>query len=139
MAKANTMKQKMIERENAIKTFMENLDITREEAEELYKFDNEEVTNEVADAIEEKIAATSKAKGEKRSSLEKVKNQKAKKKADASKEGIIAAIFGFVQGSDLMVNAQEMSATKMSFKDAEGNYYTVAITKHKSKPDGYTD
>ena len=134
MAK-NAMKQKMVAKEAAIKTFMESLEITREEAEELYKFDNDEVTNEVADAIEEKIAD----KGEKRSPLEKVKHQKAKKKADANKEGIIAAIFGFVEGSDAMVNAQGISATKMSFKDADGNYYTVAVTKHKSKPDGYRD
>ena len=134
MAK-NAMKQKMVAKEAAIKTFMESLEITREEAEELYKFDNDEVTNEVADAIEEKIAD----KGEKRSPLEKVKHQKAKKKADANKEGIIAAIFGFVEGSNAMVNAQGISATKMSFKDADGNYYTVAVTKHKSKPDGYRD
>lgn len=134
MAK-NAMKQKMVAKEAAIKTFMESLEITREEAEELYKFDNDEVTNEVADAIEDKIAG----KGEKRSPLEKVKHQKAKKKADANKEGIIAAIFGFVEGSDAMVNAQGISATKMSFKDADGNYYTVAVTKHKSKPDGYRD
>lgn len=134
MAK-NAMKQKMVAKEAAIKTFMESLEVTREEAEELYKFDHDEVTNEVADAIEDKIAD----KGEKRSPLEKVKHQKAKKKADANKEGIIAAIFGFVEGSDVMVNAQGISATKMSFKDADGNYYTVAVTKHKSKPDGYRD
>ena len=39
MAK-NAMKQKMVAKEAAIKTFMESLEVTREEAEELYKFDN---------------------------------------------------------------------------------------------------
>ena len=29
------------------------------------------------------------------------------------------------------------TTTKITFKDSEDSYYTVAVTKHKRKPDGY--
>ena len=74
---------------------------------------------------------------EKRSSLEKVKHMKAKIKGDANKERIIDDIFTMAQTSEHIFNAQEMTATKMSFQDKDGNFYTVQITKHKSRPDGY--
>lgn len=127
---------KLSNKEKTIQDNMRILDITREEAEELYAFDNDEIDNDAVAEIEEKVATqTEKAKG--RSSLEKVKHMKAKKKGDVQKEAIINDIFASTEGSSLVFNAVAMSATKMSFMDAEGNYYTVAITKHKKQPEGY--
>lgn len=123
------------EKEEQIKTLMENLEISREEALEVIAFDNGEVDNEEVAEIEQKIEV--KKEKEKRSPLEKVKNQKAKKKADENKETIKETLFNFVKDSEIFVKEQEISATKISFQDKDGNFYTIALTKHKSRPIGY--
>ena len=115
---------------------MKVLEISREEAEELYAFDNDEIENEEVIAIEEKQQKRKEAQ-EGRSSIEKVKHMKAKAKSDINKERIIDDIFEKVQMSEHIFNTQEMTATKMSFQDKDGNFYTVQVTKHKSRPDGY--
>ena len=125
------------EKEEQIKTLMENLEISREEALEVIAFDNGEVDNEEVAEIEQKIEV--KKQKEKRSPLEKVKNQKAKKKADENKETIKETLFNFVKDSEIFVKEQEISATKISFQDKDGNFYTIALTKHKSRPNGYTN
>ena len=125
------------EKEEQIKTLMENLEISREEALEVIAFDNGEVDNEEVAEIEQKIEV--KKEKEKRSPLEKVKNQKAKKKADENKETIKETLFNFVKDSEIFVKEQEISATKISFQDKDGNFYTIALTKHKSRPNGYTN
>ncbi len=127
---------KLNDKEKAILRYMEKLEISREEAEELYAFDNDEIDNEEVIAIEEKQQKKKKAQ-EGRSSIEKVKHMKAKIKADANKENIIDDIFAMAQTSKHIFNTQEMTATKMSFQDKDGNFYTVQVTKHKSRPDGY--
>ena len=127
---------KLNNKEKAILRYMEKLGISREEAEELYAFDNDEIDNEEVIAIEEKQQKNKKVQ-EKRSSIEKVKHMKAKIKGDANKERIIDDIFTMAQTSEHIFNAQEMTATKMSFQDKDGNFYTVQVTKHKSRPDGY--
>ena len=127
---------KLTNKEKTILRNMEILGISREEAEELYAFDNDEIDNEEVTAIEEK-QQKKKAAQEGRSSIEKVKHMKAKIKADANKELIIDDIFTMAQTSEHIFNAQEMTATKMSFQDKDGNFYTVQVTKHKSRPDGY--
>ena len=127
---------KLNNKEKAILRYMEKLGISREEAEELYAFDNDEIDNEEVIAIEEKQQKNKKVQ-EKRSSIEKVKHMKAKIKGDANKERIIDDIFTMAQTSEHIFNAQEMTATKMSFQDKDGNFYTVQVTKHKSRPEGY--
>ena len=126
---------KLTNKEKTILHNMKVLGISREEAEELYAFDNDEIENEEVNAIEEKQQKRRKAK-EGRSSIEKVKYMKAKVKADANKELIIDDIFAMAQTSEHILT-QEMTSTKMSFQDKDGNFYTVQITKHKSRPDGY--
>ena len=125
------------EKELQIKNFMETLEISREEAEELIAFDNGEVDNAEVAEIEQKIEV--KKTVEKRSPLEKVKNQKAKKKADENKETISETLFNFVKSNEIFGKEQEISATKISFQDKDGNIYTIALTKHKSRPNGYTN
>ena len=123
-------------KEKAILRYMEKLGISREEAEELYAFDNDEIDNEEVIAIEEKEQKNKRAQ-EKRSSIEKVKHMKAKIKGDINKQNIIDDIFTKAQTSEHIFNPQEMTSTKMSFQDKDGNFYTVQVTKHKSRPDGY--
>lgn len=127
---------KLSDKEKAILHYMEKLGISREEAEELYAFDNDEIDNEEVIAIEEKQQKNKKTQ-EKRSSLEKVKHMKAKIKGDINKQNIIDDIFAKAQMSEHIFNPQEMTATKLSFQDKDGNFYTVQVTKHKSRPDGY--
>ena len=127
---------KLTKKEKDILRYMETLGISREEAEELYAFDNDEIDNEEVIAIEEK-ERKNKETQEKRSSIEKVKHMKAKAKADINKQNIIDDIFAKAQTSEHIFNPQEMTSTKLSFQDKDGNFYTLQITKHKSRPNGY--
>ena len=127
---------KLSEKEKTILHYMEKLGISREEAEELYAFDNDEIDNEEVIAIEEK-QQKNKEDQERRSSLEKVKHMKAKAKADINKQNIINDIFAKAQTSEHIFYPQEITSTKLSFKDKDGNFYTLQITKHKTRPQGY--
>ena len=126
---------KKSEKEIFIETSMSKLDIDRTAAEELWAFDHDEIDVPEVSEIEAKIESNKFE--EKRSSLEKVKYMKAKKKKDDSKEQVINGLFEAAKLSGVVVLPQEISATKMSFMDANGNFYTMSITKHKSQPDGY--
>ncbi len=143
MANKNVTKKALAEKDAEIKKNMEILGISREEAEEMWAFDHDEIDCEEVDAIEDKIKATQKNDKKKTGSpLDKVRNMKAKKKADAEKYNIIQSVFSFLKtlgDTGEIVSPQEMSTTKMSFKGVNGGYYTVTITKHKSCPDGYKE
>lgn len=143
MANKNVTKKALAEKNAEIKKNMEILGISREEAEEMWAFDHDEIDCEEVDAIEDKIKATQKNDKKKTGSpLDKVRNMKAKKKVDAEKYNIIQSVFSFLKTlgeTGEIVSPQEMSTTKMSFKGVNGGYYTVTITKHKSCPDGYKE
>lgn len=143
MANKNVTKKALAEKDAEIKKNMEILGISREEAEEMWAFDHDEIDCEEVDAIEDKIKETQKSDKKKTGSpLDKVRNMKAKKKADAEKHNIIQSVFSFLKTlgeTGEIVSPQEMSTTKMSFKGVNGGYYTVTITKHKSCPDGYKE
>lgn len=143
MANKNVTKKALAEKDTEIKKNMEILRISREEAEEMWAFDHDEIDCEEVDAIEDKIKETQKSDKKKTGSpLDKVRNMKAKKKADAEKHNIIQSVFNFLKTlgeTGEIVSPQEMSTTKMSFKGVNGGYYTVTITKHKSYPNGYKE
>lgn len=143
MANKNVTKKALAEKDVEIKKNMEILGISREEAEEMWAFDHDEIDCEEVDAIEDKIKETQKSDKKKTGSpLDKVRNMKAKKKADAEKHNIIQSVFSFLKTlgeTGEIVSPQEMSTTKMSFKGVNGGYYTVTITKHKSCPDDYKE
>lgn len=143
MANKNVTKKALAEKDAEIKKNMEILGISREEAEEMWAFDHDEIDCEEVDAIEDKIKETQKSDKKKTGSpLDKVRNMKAKKKADAEKYNIIQSVFSFLKTlgeTGEIVSPQEMSTTKISFKGVNGGYYTVTITKHKSCPDGYKE
>ncbi len=122
------------EKDKFIAETMVKLEITQEEALELWDFDHEEIDNEAVDEIEKKIE---KAKPKAPSTIGKVLTMKAKKKVDEEKEKIVEDINNFIVNNENMNFPQFMSANKISFKSNTNTYYTVAITKHKNKPDGY--
>lgn len=124
------------EREEAIEKNMRLLDLTREEAEELYDFDHEKIDNEEVIKIEQKVEGNKETV--KRSSIEKVKYMKAKKKSDACKEGVIDTVFNDIRARENLVLAQQIGTNTMVFMDELGGYYTVKITKNKKCPDGYS-
>jgi len=127
---------KVNEKEAFILKSMTSLELTREAAEELWAFDNDEVDNEEVAAIETKVDA-SKVKAP--SKIGKVLTMKAKKKADANKSEVVNTIFDAIESDQTFVNSQAMTSNKMSFQDKDGTYYSVVITKHKTKPDGFKD
>lgn len=121
-----------------IKNAMTKLAITKEEAEQLWKFDHDEVTVPEVEAIEQKVE-TAKPVRKENSPINKVKNLKAKKKADAEKEGVLENLFNFIKEAAFAVAPQQIATTKMTFKGVDGGWYTVTVTKNKSKPDGYAE
>jgi len=123
-------------REQAILGHMNTLGITRVEAEELWAFDNDEADNAFVDAIEEQAREEQEAKP-KGDSLAKVKTMKAKRKIDAEKDEIIKSVFESAKGHAGIKSHCEMGANKISVEGESGTYYSITITKHKGKPDGY--
>lgn len=130
------MAKKLSEKEQEIRKNMEVLAISREEAEELYSYDHDETECAEAEALNAKAEQVAKDK-KKGSALDKVRNLKAKKKKDENKQAVVNLVFEAVKGSPLVVFPQEMTGTKISFMDTMGNYYSVAVTKHKAAPDGF--
>ena len=126
------------EMEKQITNSMKKLEITRDEAIDLIKFDLEEVGNEEAEAIEAKIKEKKDAlKAMKPSPIAKVKMMKAKKKIDAEKQALVDALFAFVKESDLTFNVQEMTGTKVTMQGETGEIYSIALTKHRGEVNGY--
>lgn len=128
--------------EKEVKKLMESLEISREEAIELLSFDNGEADNEEVNNIDKKAKENESAdkgskKGKKGSSLDKVKNQKAKKKVDEVKEKLMSKVMAMLQLADVK-KPQQLTSTKVTFKVGE-EFYSITLTKHKAKPDGYAD
>lgn len=118
--------------ELAITKMMEVLELSREEAIEMLKSDKE-------DNIEEEVKKEEKPK-KKTDSLAKVKMQKAKKKEDLVKDGLMKAIKDLVKLNETaFTNSQEMTSSKITFTSTDGNFYSISLTKHKVKPDGYSE
>ena len=135
---------KKSEEKKAIIELAEKLGVSVDEATEVFKFDNDEVDNEEVDKIEEKagksIEPAVKSTKKAGSPLDKVKHAKAKKKVDETKDVILSAVKTFMEtNSEIFVNVQNLTTSKFTFKDKDGAYCSITFTKHKAKPDGYTD
>ena len=126
----------MTNKEQTILNNMKVLNISREEAEELWAFDNEEIENEEVLAMEEeskKIEEEKKAKSE----AAQVEHRKRQIAAEAKKEDIIEDTIDHVISTGMAHQPMQMSANSITFMDDEGNFYTVKITKHRKQPNGY--
>ena len=140
---------------------MNKLNITEQEALELIKFDKQSEAQQKAKLEEMGVntpalskatvqtkstapktkasaspASNSKSKNE--NSVSKTKNQKSSSKSKNEKEKLIAEMNSFVAGLDVS-GIQNLKSTSVTFKGADGNYYTIALTAHKGAPTGYKE
>ena len=140
---------------------MNKLNITEQEALELIKFDKqsealqkaklEEMgvntpalskatvqTKSTAPKAKSSASPASKSKSKNENSVSKTKNQKSSSKSKNEKEKLIAEMNSFVAGLDV-TGIQNLKSTSVTFKGADGNYYTIALTAHKAAPTGYKE
>ena len=140
---------------------MNKLHITEQEALELIKFDKqsealqkaklEEMgvntpalskatvqTKSTAPKTKSSTSPASNLKSKNENSVSKTKNQKSSSKSKNEKEKLIAEMNSFVAGLDVS-GIQNLKSTSVTFKGADGNYYTIALTAHKAAPTGYKE
>ena len=140
---------------------MNKLHITEQEALELIKFDKqsealqkaklEEMgvntpalskatvqTKSTAPKTKSSASPASNSKSKNENSVSKTKNQKSSSKSKNEKEKLIAEMNSFVAGLDVS-GIQNLKSTSVTFKGADGNYYTIALTAHKAAPTGYKE
>ena len=140
---------------------MNKLNITEQEALELITFDKqsealqkaklEEMgvntpalskatvqTKSTAPKAKASASPASKSKSKNENSVSKTKNQKSSSKSKNEKEKLIAEMNSFVAGLDVS-GIQNLKSTSVTFKGADGNYYTIALTAHKAAPTGYKE
>ena len=140
---------------------MNKLHITEQEALELIKFDKqsealqkaklEEMgvntpalskatvqTKSTAPKAKSSASPASKSKSKNENSVSKTKIQKSSSKSKNEKEKLIAEMNSFVAGLDVS-GIQNLKSTSVTFKGADGNYYTIALTAHKGVPTGYKE
>ena len=140
---------------------MNKLHITEQEALELIKFDKqsealqkaklEEMgvntpalskatvqTKSTAPKAKSSASPASKSKSKNENSVSKTKIQKSSSKTKNEKEKLIAEMNSFVAGLDV-TGIQNLKSTSVTFKGADGNYYTIALTAHKAAPTGYKE
>ena len=140
---------------------MNKLHITEQEALELIKFDKqsealqkaklEEMgvntpalskatvqTKSTAPKAKSSASPASNSKSKNENSVSKTKNQKSSSKSKNEKEKLIAEMNSFVAGLDV-TGIQNLKSTSVTFKGADGNYYTIALTAHKAAPTGYKE
>ena len=140
---------------------MNKLHITEQEALELIKFDKqsealqkaklEEMgvntpalskatvqTKSTAPKAKASASPASNSKSKNGNSVSKTKIQKSSSKSKNEKENLIAEMNSFVAGLDVS-GIQNLKSTSVTFKGADGNYYTIALTAHKGAPTGYKE
>lgn len=140
---------------------MNKLHITEQEALELIKFDKqsealqkaklEEMgvntpalskatvqTKSTAPKAKSSASPASNSKSKNENSVSKTKKQKSSSKSKNEKENLIAEMNSFVAGLDVS-GIQNLKSTSVTFKGADGNYYTIALTAHKGAPTGYKE
>lgn len=140
---------------------MNKLNITEQEALELIKFDKqsealqkaklEEMgvntpalskatvqTKSTAPKAKASASPASNSKSKNENSVSKTKIQKSSSKSKNEKENLIAEMNSFVAGLDVS-GIQNLKSTSVTFKGADGNYYTIALTAHKAAPTGYKE
>ena len=140
---------------------MNKLHITEQEALELIKFDKqsealqkaklEEMgvntpalskatvqTKSTAPKAKSSASPASNSKSKNENSVSKTKIQKSSSKSKNEKENLIVEMNSFVAGLDVS-GIQNLKSTSVTFKGADGNYYTIALTAHKAAPTGYKE
>ena len=126
----------MSKKEQQIIDMMKALDISREEAEELVAFDNEEFELEEVNEMTEKAKKAD--KGTKRgrpagTKMAGVATQTRKKKENPTKARIIEQLFKAIQELDGVENAENPNKEKTILFELDGNTFEIDL-KQKRKP-----
>ena len=126
----------MNKKEQQIIDMMKALDISREEAEELVAFDNEQFELEEVNEMTEKAKKVD--KGTKRgrptgTKMAGVTTQTRKKKENPTKARIIEQLFKAIQELDGVENAENPNKEKTILFELDGNTFEIDL-KQKRKP-----
>lgn len=132
-----TMTEK--KKEEVILNYMKMLELSREEAEELWLFDNDKSDNEEADALtqkvkDNKIMGTIHGAGHEKTSKSAETGEKKPRtrKDNLEKAEIIAKIFEFV--ANFTENAQITNKERqIAFKIGDNEYELTLVAKRKKK------
>lgn len=119
-------------------SYHEGLDIVLDDR-GLIKNEIAEETDKKAKKVQKEMTKAQAEKKPKVDTLAKVKTQKAKKKVDTLKDEIFQEMTKFATDTDCIKFAQVVKNGQISFMDSEGNFYSIKLTKHKTKPDGYAE
>lgn len=126
-------------KEQAIPRIMSGLGCTKEEAEEVYNYDqkieHDEKTEFDLSPEQNKIAMSFTKTGTRKIPTV-YKFQKKERKPNATKSGIVAEIFNFFEkNSDFDIKNLQIPKKegKISFKVGE-KWYSVTLTEHRTKP-----
>ena len=115
-------------------SYSEGLDIVLDDMEILVN-EEAEKSNKVALQVQKEIMRTEGKKEEK----EKKPRKPRTPKVDKNKDDLLNQIMEFAESCQLMTNPQFVKKGQLSFVDKEGNYYSLKLTKHKTKPEGYEE
>ena len=130
----------MSKKEQQIQDMMKALDITREEAEELVAFDNEEFELEEVQEMTEKAKKTEKpvkrgrpAGSKNKTGMAGITNQTRKKKENPTKATIIEQLFKAIQELEGVENAECPNKEKTILFELNGNKFEIDL-KQKRQP-----
>lgn len=112
-----------MERNRSVEHLVTKLKISEEEALQLIEFD--------------KMSHKPEPKPKAKSASTQPKPAAKKSPASNSKEEFIKGMVAFVEGEGGALGPQQLKSNSITFKDAAGNYYTLALTAHKGCPQGY--
>ena len=116
-------------------SYSEGLDIVLDDMEILVN-EEAEKSNKVALKVQKEIMRT---EGKKEEKKEKKPRKPRTPKVDKNKDDLLSQIMEFAENCQLMTNPQFVKKGQLSFVDKEGNYYSLKLTKHKTKPEGYEE
>ena len=120
-----------MERTKDVKHLMDKLKLTEEDALALIEFDK------AVPAKPEPKTKTASTTVKKATPKSTAKNSTAK--SGDTKSKLISEVQIAIENSNLAFDIQNLKSNSVSFKDADGKYYTIAITAHKSAPAGFQD
>ena len=115
-------------------SYSEGLDIVLDDMEILVN-EEAEKSNKVALKVQKEIMRTEGKKEEK----EKKPRKPRTPKVDKNKDDLLSQIMEFAESCQLMTNPQFVKKVQLSFVDKEGNYYSLKLTKHTTKPEGFVE
>lgn len=115
-----------------IKHFMTTLDLTEQEAIEMYLDDHEYTTNEVVEELTKKAKTNKTDKIVVQSKVEKTKTER-KPKENPLKQAIIANIYSFLSKNPTLLGVTIENPTKTIDFYVEGKHFSLNLVEHRPK------